>query len=80
MPQNDWLPPHDAPPDARLRDPCTAGMWECALTQPRCTGMLLGRIVSAENRMREMSDDHEQPNIDLEYLGARGILCNEAAM
>ena len=34
--------------------------------------LLLARLVSAENRMRAMADDHAEPNIDVEHIGAMG--------
>jgi hypothetical protein len=42
------------------------------LRQKRCTGLLLALLVSSEDRMREMHDDHTVPNIDCELVAARG--------
>ena len=44
----------------------------CNLLQPRCTGMLLAKLVAPENRMQMMHDDHADPNVDLEFCGAAG--------
>ena len=49
------------------------GAFEYRLQQPRCTSFLLVKIVAPENRMEAMGDEHMQPNIDLQYCGARGI-------
>ena len=37
-------------------------------------GKLLVLLVSAENRMVAMDDDHNEPNIDIEYVGAQGYV------
>lgn len=44
----------------------------CELVRPRCSGMLIAKLLGAENRMREMADDHAEPNIDVEHIGACG--------
>ena len=49
----------------------------CTLIQPRSTHLLLAKLVSAENRMREMEDDHAQTNIDVEHVGAHGWIVEE---
>ena len=45
-----------------------------ALRQPRTTCMLIAKLVAAEDRMLAMNDDHDEPNVDLEYIGATGHL------
>ena len=30
------------------------------------------KLVAPDNRMEAMGDDHEEPNIDIEYCGAYG--------
>ena len=49
-----------------------SGEFECTLVQKRSTHLLLARLVSAENRMRAMADDHAEPNIDVEHIGVTG--------
>ena len=39
--------------------------------------MLMAKLIAPENRMRQMSDDHAHPNIDLEYVGAEGHVIDE---
>ena len=43
------------------------------LRQPRSAAVLLAKLIAPENRMEALGDDHQQPNIDLEYVGARGL-------
>ena len=57
---------------ARERGWKETGWLRSSLKQPRCTGMLIAKLVAPENRMEAMEDDHAEPNIDLEYLGASG--------
>ena len=66
-----WFKFHPMPQRRRRHE---RGEIEYSLARPRCTRYLLARLVSAENRMAEMSDDHAQPNIDIEHLGAKGYL------
>ena len=54
---------------------CEAGKWSYELAQPRSTRFLLVRVVTAEDRMEAMGDEHEHTNIDLEYCGAHGVYC-----
>ena len=51
------------------------GVFEYALRQPRSTRWLMIKVVCSEDRMHAMGDDHDEPNIDLEYCGARGMCC-----
>ena len=54
------------------------GAWTLTLAQPRSLRYLGVRIVAPENRMAAMGDDHEQPNIDLEFCGGRGLIVDSA--
>ena len=37
------------------------------------------KVVAPEDRMEAMGDDHDQPNGDLEFCGAHGLLVREAS-
>ena len=49
----------------------------CTLVQPRSTRLLLAKLVSAENRMSAMDDDHAVTNIDVEHVGVKGWVVEE---
>ena len=67
-----WFRFHSADEASNLRPGIPeSGRMHVALRQPRCTGMVLAKLVAPENRMEMMHDDHAEPNIDLEF-GAFG--------
>eukprot|EP00908_Phaeocystis_cordata_P019163 Transcript_30663.p1 GENE.Transcript_30663~~Transcript_30663.p1 ORF type:complete len:600 (+),score=210.35 Transcript_30663:47-1801(+) len=48
------------------------GEFRYELAQPRALRYLLCKLISPEDRMEAMQDDHAQPNIDLEFCGMDG--------
>ena len=53
------------------------GEFRFALAQPRALRYLVLKLISPEDRMVAMQDDHASPNIDLEYCGLDGWRCAE---
>ena len=53
------------------------GEFRFALAQPRALRYLVLKLISPEDRMAAMQDDHASPNIDLEYCGVDGWRCAE---
>ena len=53
------------------------GEFRFALAQPRALRYLVLKLISPEDRMVAMQDDHASPNIDLEYCGIDGWRCAE---
>ena len=53
------------------------GEFRFALAQPRALRYLVLKLISSEDRMVAMQDDHASPNIDLEYCGLDGWRCAE---
>ena len=49
---------------ARERGWKETGWLRTSLRQPRCTGMLIAKLIAPENRMEAMEDDHAEPNIE----------------
>ena len=44
---------------------------------PRSTQCLIVKLVAPEDRMEAMGDDHDQPNVDVEYIGAHGLVIDD---
>ena len=50
------------------------GEWKYELRCPRSTTCLILKVVAPEDRMEAMGDDHDQPNIDVAFCGAHGLV------
>jgi hypothetical protein len=51
------------------------GTLAAQLVRPRTARFLAVKLLRAEDRMAECHDDHQQMNIDMEFVGFHGHIC-----
>ena len=62
---------------ASLASSTERGELKCTLRAPRALRSLVLMLISAEDRMFFMHDEHADPNIDLEFCGLSGHIVND---
>ena len=62
---------------ASLASSTKRGELQCTLRAPRALRSLVLVLVSAEDRMFFMHDEHADPNIDLEFCGLSGHVLSD---